>query len=803
MRWFAFLFILLSITGRDSAAQYPFDIDTTTRRSRTYDVIHYKIVVDLRENEKKVVGTTSITLTPLVDRLDSVVLDAVDMEVRRVVRKPEITCAFVNRSPRLVVYLHPAAVSSDTLTLAVSYSCIPKKGMYFLHPDSTDPTRRRQIWTQGEDVDNSSWFPCYDFPNDMATSEVVATVPEEYVVVSNGALVRETVDKERKRRTSHWRESKPHASYLIMIAAGEYEVVRDRVGSIPLEYYLYKDRLQDGVESFARTPDIMRFLEKKIGYPYPWEKFAQIFAADFVTGAMENASAVTYNDKIYLLDPRAAVDFASDDVIAHELAHHWWGDLVTCRDWTHLWLNEGFATYFEALFKRYDRGADVYQHEKLQEANSIRQTARVFGRRPIVSRESYTNNVYAKGGWVLSMLHTILGEQPFWKAIRLYVHRHAFRNVDTHEFALAVEDATGRNMDWFFQQWVYTAGLPELTVTQHWDSTSRTHRLVIDQTQQIDSLTGIFRFPLDLEYMTTGETKDTSIWITQQHTEVTTSLSERPVMVIVDRGFKVLKTLTFEKSKTEYLYQLAHAKDIADRIGAAKTLRAYPDQPEVFAGLRASARHDPFWGVRQEATISLGIMKTGDVQEAMVELIHDNNSRVRQAAVVALEHFPKPEVKSLLDSLARRDSSYLVVGSCITAMKEVDSVHAFDMAAQYMAMPSYRDIVRRASLGVLRGLEDPRVLPIARKYAQPGESSDIRRMSVSILGQRGRQDADARAFLVTLVDDGDPSVRSAAIAALGEWGGDSEREVIQKRKWVEEESSVLRVIDDALARLRE
>lgn len=791
----------LLLTG-NAAGQYIFDVDTTVRRSRTYDVVHYKIAVDLNDARKRVSGTTSVTLTPLVDRLDSVVLDAVDMEVRRVVQEPQLTRKFANRSPKLVVYLNPPATPADTITLSVTYSCNPKRGLYFTQPDSTNPTRRRQIWTQGEDVDNSSWFPCYDFPNDMATSEVVATVPTFYTLLSNGALVSETVDTSRQTRTFHWRQAKPHVSYLIMIAASDFAIVRDTAGNVPLEYYLYKDRVEDGLRSFARTPEIMAYFQTIIGVPYPWEKFAQVLAADFVTGAMENTSAVTYND-LYLLNQRAMIDFTTDDVVAHELAHQWWGDVVTCRDWTHLWLNEGFATYFEALFKRHDRGLDVFQLEKFQETHTIRNTERSLGRRPIVSKESYTNNVYAKGGWVLYMLHHILGEEAFWKGMRLYLARHTHRNAETNELALAIEDATGRNMDWFFRQWVYRAGHPHLTVTQTWDSTSLTHRLVIDQVQPLDSLTGIFRFPLNIEYTTSIGAIDTMLWVTRQHTEITMHLPTRPEMVIVDRGYKLLKTVTFEKSVEENLYQLTHAKDVADRINAARDLRSAKNNPEVFEGLRYSAQQDPFWAVRQEATISLGVMTGEDVRSALFDLVRDVSSRVRQAAVVGLERFPSPEVKVLLDSVARCDSSYLVVGSCVTAMKEVDSVYAFDMAARYVAMESYRDIVRRAALGVLRESDDPRALPIGLKYTRPGHSSDIRRLGVAIIGNLGRQDQEAKSVMATLVDDWDPSVRRAAVAKLSEWGGDEAREIIQKRKWVEEETSVRRAIDEALELLAE
>jgi aminopeptidase N len=496
--------LALAIVPAIMTAQVLFPGNSSERRSRTYDVLHYKLVVGFDEEARRVNGTTSITLTPLCDTLDSVELDAETMDIYSVVLPSGKTLRFTNRSPKIAVLFDEPLRTEDTVTISIRYSCTPRNGLFFIQPDSTNPLLRRQIWSQGEDTDNHFWFPCYDYPNDKATSEVIATVRDSYVLLSNGKLIGTHHDPLKQTTTFHWFESRPHSSYLIMIAAGEYEVVRDTCHNIPLEYYVFKNDIENGVMSLASTPAAMKFFEKKIGIPYPWEKYAQIWISHFMWGGMENTSAVTMNDAAYLLDERAAVDFSSTDVVAHELAHQWWGDLVTSRDWSNLWLHEGFANYFEALFKLDQKGGDYFQYDLMQQASSVMRAEDAYGRSPLVGKDGYTANVYSKGCWVLHMMKNVLGERGFWKAVKHFGQRYSYGNADSYEFMLAIEDATGQNLDWFFNQWVYKSGYPKVQVTRSWDENSKSLTLNLDQTQVIDSATGPFRFPLTIAFTSSG-----------------------------------------------------------------------------------------------------------------------------------------------------------------------------------------------------------------------------------------------------------------------------------------------------------
>ena len=791
-------FVVFILFPLSLSAQVLFPGNSLERRSRTYHVIHYKIVVAFDEREKKVEGTTSITFTPLADHLDSLLLDAEEMEITSVSLANGHSLRFANRSPQLAVFFDSSPGLDDTSTISVTYSCIPESGLYFIQPDSTDPTRRRQIWSQGEDTNNHFWFPCYDYPNDKATSEVIATVPESYVLLSNGKLVRTSHDARRRTRTFHWSETRPHSSYLIMIAAGEYQIVHDHCGGLPLEYYVYTDRVDDGVRSFSKTPAAMKFFQDKLGVPYPWEKYAQIWISRFMWGGMENTSAVTMNDEAYLLDPRAAVDFTSDDVVAHELAHQWWGDLVTSRDWNHLWLHEGFANYFEALFKQHEKGGDYFQYDLMQQAASVFSTEEAHGRHPLVGKDGYTANTYSKGCWVLHMLRNILGDREFWRALKYYATRFAFRNVDSHEFMLAIEDATGNNVTRFFHQWVYLAGHPDVTVKRAWDDTANVLRLQFTQTQVMDSLTGVFQFPLSIECTTTSGVKTVSTFIERQDQEVAIPLPGPPVMVVVDRGKNVLATFHMERSREENIHLLQHAHDITDRIDAARRLQPDNNDSVVFSSLREAALHDSFWAVRNEALLSVSSSDNSDLKRVLFKASRDVHSSVRASAIAALSRFSTADVGDSIVHAASRDSSLLVLCAGIRTLATIDSTRGFDLAARYVGMKSYRNMVRRTALDVMMDCRDSRSIPFALTYSAIDNPEDIRKLSVRILGGFSNASRAAKSRLVALVNDGVVSIRKAAVEGLALSGDREVAADLQRRKLIEKDDVIRRAIDQAL-----
>ncbi len=386
--------IVFMVAATTAVAQPVFPVrDDGEARSRTYDVLHYRIEVSFDEPNRKVLGRVTTSLVPFLQEFTSIAFDAEQMQIQKVTMgKKELR--FEVEPKTLVIHLDRAYSLLDTLTVSVEYSCTPKRGLYFVQPDSAYPEKPWQIWTQGEDMDNHFWFPCYDFPNDRATSEMLITVKSNYVAVSNGGLVGIREDKKGGTKTFHWRVSKPHVSYLIMLAAGNYALLKDRAGSLPLEYYVYPAQMEDAQICFSKTADMITFFNEKIGFPYAWEKYAQILCRDFVVGGMENTSATTLIDDGTVFDARARVDESPTSLIAHELAHQWWGDVVTCKDWRHLWLNESFASYFDPLYHEHLLGRDEFDHRMSEAQQAGIDVDKRLGRKPIVSVGSYGENIY-------------------------------------------------------------------------------------------------------------------------------------------------------------------------------------------------------------------------------------------------------------------------------------------------------------------------------------------------------------------------------------------------------------------------
>jgi aminopeptidase N len=776
--------------------QGPFSGHEEARRSRTYDVLHYRLELGFDFQASAVHGSVGITWTPLDRPLDSLVLDAVEMKIHSVRLADGAPLAFRESSPRLVIDLNRQYAVGETLTVSVKYSCTPSKGLYFIHafPGSVD--KHNELWSQGEDMDNRYWFPCYDYPNDKATSEVIATVPDSFTLLSNGRLVEEKHDVRHRTRTFHWSQEKPHSSYLIMVAAGKYAIVRDICGKVPLMYYVPPEDLGDVTYTFGKTPSMMRFFEKWTGVPFPWEKYAQIVIDDFMWGGMENTSAVTLNTAT-VVDSCAALDFPSDGVIAHELAHMWWGDLVTPRDWTHLWLNEGFATYFETLFAEQDRGKDQFQYEMILAAMACRSADRTLGRKPIVSHDSYPANLYSRGAWVLHMLRQILGDDGFQRGLRFYLKRFEYSCAETEEFKLALEDATGQNLTWFFRQWVYGAGYPHLKAAATWDSASYSLQLSVEQTQQTDSLTGSFRIPLAIECTTRYGKRTRTLWIDRQHQSFSIPLEEPPLMVILDKGYHVLKELDFPRTAAEYRYQLSHAEDIADRMTAARGLGDLGYDKENCTSLAFAALHDRFYGVRESALFALGEFPPDSVRSVILVATHDPSSRVRYTAVRMLAGYRDRETVGELETLARADSSCLVTSAAMRLLAEADTAVAFDVARDLVGKKSYRNFVRLGALTALRLSRDPRSLAVAIPFTSPKYDEATRGEAIAVLGELGKDSTRARDVLRSLLRDEQPEIRSSAVHAVSQWNDPGLQDFLRSMLATEKNEKVGDALRDA------
>ena len=673
----------------------------------------------------------------------------------------------------------------DTITVVTEYSCTPRRGVYFIQPDSAYPKTPRQIWTQGEDMDNHFWFPCYDFPNDRATSEVLATVRSSFTVLSNGALAGVQEDRQHQLTTYHWKQSKPHASYLVMLAIGEYAVLKDSVGHLPLEYYVYRGQEEDARVCFSSTPDVMRFFSTTTGVPFPWDKYAQVLIHDFMVGGMENTSACSLLDHITVYDARQRTDHSSTSLIAHELAHQWWGDLVTCKDWRHLWLNESFASYFDLLYHEHLLGRDEFDLSVYEAQLAGVNADKTLGRKPIVSVGSYGVNVYPRGAAVLHMLRFVLGDSLFYRSLHHYLTKHQFGVVETNDLKIAVEEATGQNLYWFFDQWVYRAGHPVFDVSSSWDDTAKTVLLHIAQTQTLDSLTGIFRTPVDIEITTANGQTVHRIELASKDTVVALPSSARPRLVIFDRGNWILKELHVDKTDAEWLTQLAEARNPADRFRALREIGSMPRNEKFIPAVIDRALHDPMARVRREAVTMLGLMADEQdtawarVKTAIVAAAHDAKAVVRSAAIPLLTDSTDAEVRKTLYG-ALEDSSYTVVAQSLRALAKADPRGCRHEIARHLGMPSHEEIVATAALESLANVDSSTGIAAAEECLRYGTPTQLRGTALWILRRFVRTGTVPESTLYPLTTDRNTSLRTNAVRILGELGSSAALPLLER-----------------------
>ncbi|HEX2163333.1 MAG TPA: M1 family metallopeptidase, partial [Thermoanaerobaculia bacterium] len=495
------------LAASPAAARRPFAPPGAEPRympARAYDLLHRELDLAFDRDAETVSGTAVNVLTPLLPGTRAIDLHAVDLDVRRVtVDGAEAAWEELPDDRALRVELGRAVDPGTEVRVAVEYSARPTAGLYFVGPDEGYPDKPAQVWSQGESELNRHWFPSWDFPNDRATTAAAYTVPAGWRAVGNGRLV--GVDElPDGRRTFRWEIDQPHVNYLVSIVAGELVEVADTPWrDVPIVYYVPPGREEEARRSFGRTPEMMEFFSTSTGVPYPYDKYAQSTAVDFIWGGMENVSATTQTIGT-LHDERAATDVSSDGLVAHELAHQWFGDLVTCREWAHCWLNEGFATYFTGLWFEHDRGADGLAWEVWDWRGSyFREDAREY-RRPIATHRypfpmaMFDAHLYDKGALVLHMVRDLVGDDGWWRGIRRYLDEHAGTTVVTADFQTAMEAATGVPLGPVFDRYVTGAGHPELAVAWSWDAERGMVRLTVEQTQETDAGSGLFAYPVEL-----------------------------------------------------------------------------------------------------------------------------------------------------------------------------------------------------------------------------------------------------------------------------------------------------------------
>ena len=762
------------------AGERAFTDESTTEkgpRDRTFHVKHLKLEVSFDDEERKVKGTSTLVLIPINDGLKSLELDAVDMTISRVTDGDGRHLDFEVADGKILVRLLRAYKAGQEFQLAVEYEAQPKAGLFFISPDKSYPNKPFQIWTQGESEDNKRWFPCYEAPNDRMTTELIVTVKSKYSTVSNGRLAEVKTDAKRGMKTYRWVQDIPHVNYLVTLVVGEFDFQEEKVDGIPVQYYVPKGKAKFIPLAFQNTPDMLEYFAGVTGLKYPWAKYAQVVVQDFTFGGMENTTCTTLTEYC-LHDEKARPNYMADSLVAHELAHQWFGDYITMKSWGHAWLNEGFASYFDPLWWEHKFGRDEFHQRMLDTAKEYFKEDAEHNRRPIVTHkykeadDMFDGHTYQKGACVLHMMRYVLGDDLWWKAIKHYVHKKGQGIVETTDFKEAIEESTGRALDWFFNEWLYKGGHPEFDISWSYDDKSKLIVLTVKQKQDTKDGTPLFKMPITIEIATKKRLWRENLDVEKaEHTYFIPS-PDRPQMVLFDPDNWILKKLTFEKQKDELLHQIAHAENVIPRIQACEGLAKIPYDKAVFEALKKSLTSDKFWGVRAAAAKALGEMATAEAKEILLsEGIKQQDSRVRRAVVDSLGNFRgDEEVFERLCAIYRSDKAYYVVSGAAIALGKLRDPKAFEVITKNMDRPSHADVIVRASLDGLSELREPRAVQVCMDHTKYGNPEMVRMAAANSLGKLGHyledKKDDIREHLVRLLNDTNFRTKLGAVNGL-------------------------------------
>src|SRR5262245_46083798 len=780
---------------------------------RRVAIKHLKLDLRFDSQPHTVEGSATFTLSPMNDGLTHFELDIAEMAIESVTltavekrstgdlpkssgqtgARPGSQLArrleFETRPDKLDIELDRPYTRNEQLTIEIAYSCSPRKGLFFVEPDEAYPNKPRQIWSQGENEDAHWWFPCHDVTNQKMTTEMIATDESTFFELSNGELIGVLENDGQGTRTFHWSQSQPHPAYLVTIVIGEYEALGDDYDGLPISYYVYKDRVREGQRLFAATPRMINFFEEKFGYAYPYPKYSQVIVDDFLFGAMENTSASTFTDRC-LLDDHAAIDLNYDDIVAHELAHQWWGDLVTCKDWSHIWLNESFATYSEYLWNEDARGRDEARFSLFQDFLTYLREDRTSYRRLIVfnryrfSEDLMDRHAYEKGSCILDMLRLELGDDAFFRTLAHYLNKHEFGNVETNDFKVAIEEATGQNLHWFFDQWLYGAGHPELEVGYEWRREQNLLKLSVKQVQKLEHKTRAFRFPVEIEIVTVepGEVIETEqratyrVVVEKAEQDFYFPSESKPRMVLFDKGHRIFKAMRFEKSAQELIFQLGRADEAMDRARAARELGVFKGE-EAVGALRETLLGDDFYGVRMAAAVSLGEIGGDVARGAVIEAYRlSKDSRVRRACVWALGNFKDDEAIQVLGEALGKDESYYVAVAAARALANIGGDKPFDILRASISRASWQEVIAAAIYNGLAQAKEKRAVELAIDHSKYGERAPIRVAAIACLGALGKElnkekkDDHVVDHLIGLLKDKAVRARLGAVRALGKVG---------------------------------
>jgi aminopeptidase N len=699
---FACLFLAFTLQAQTTTEQ----VDSSWKQNyravatKTNNLKHTKLVASFNYEQSQMNGEVWLKLQPHFYPTNTLVLDAKAMDIKEVALIKGTAKAKLNYtydSLQLQIDLDKTYTAKESYTIYIKYIARPNeykgkgseairdaKGMYFINPLGADKDKPTQIWTQGETEASSVWIPTIDKTNQKTTQEFYLTVPSKYVSLSNGLLVKQT-DLKNGFREDVWKMDLPHSPYLFFIGIGDYAVIKDSYKGKEVSYYIERAYEKEARKIYGNTPQMIAYFESKLGVAYPWVKYAQISGRDYVSGAMENTTATLHSDAVQQ-DARELVDGNNwESTIAHELFHQWFGDLVTAESWSNLTVNESFADYSQTLWFEHSQGKDAGAFENFtglrnylsSPSDAEKNLVRFFYQ----NKEDVFDLVsYQKGGRILNMLRHLVGDDAFFASLNKYLTDNKFSNGSAIKLKLAFEAVTGKDLNWFFNQWYFGSGHPYVRIGQKYMADQQKVLVTIQQTQTQNKL---FTLPVGIDVYVNGNRNHYEVWSKNKVDSFYFPAAVAPDNVNVDNDKILLWAKDESKPIEQYAYQMKHARNFMDRFEAANEAANNLKSPAAKAIIEAAIK-DSFHVIRSIALNSYNPTAIDAAMEAKIlELaVKDKVSTVREDAINVLSKINKPSFTPLYEKWVN-DSSYTVAGAALAALEIVDSAKAIAIAKEF------------------------------------------------------------------------------------------------------------------------
>lgn len=663
------------------------------------DIVHTKLDVRFDFDKSYMYGKEWITLKPHFYATDSLRLDAKGMNINEV-------AIFKNGVKKLLSYKYEDSLSlnikldktykgGEAYTVYIDYVSKPNeytahgsaaitdaKGLYFINPKGEDKNKATEIWTQGETEANSVWMPTIDKPNQKSTDEISMTVPAKYVTLSNGLMTAQKKNADGTR-TDTWKMDLPHAPYLFFMGVGEYSIIKDSYKGKEVSYYVEKEYAPVARRIFGLTPEMMKFYSEKLGVDYAWPKYSQIVGRDYVSGAMENTTSTLHGEYAYQNARELTDGNRWETVVAHELFHQWFGDLVTCESWSNITTNESFADYSQTLWQEYKYGKDAGDEENLDGYNSYMGSGsedKILVRFYYKDKEDLFDAVsYQKGGRILHMLRNYVGDAAFFASLNKYLTDNKFKTGEAQQLRLAFESVTGQDLNWFWNQWYYGAGHPVLEVNYKYDDAAGKATVIVEQQQ--DSASTTFKLPVAIDVYNGATKTRYNVWVQNRVESFTFNYKQRPTLINFDADQVLLADIKDNKTADNFREQIKNAPLYMDRREALNYF-AKNSMPELALGFK-----DKFYGIRARALTLLAndsaLSSNASVLAQVAALASSEPQRkVKAQALEILANTGDAQYKSLYEKNVN-DSSYSVAGAALLGLSKLDEVNAYVLAKSY------------------------------------------------------------------------------------------------------------------------